>query len=288
MVGAISNTPQISYSGPARGTISARRERFAVSESPLREHDARSSTGASASTLADTVALSGYPAFGMDVRRPYASPPGFGFGDDRTDRENRASDGIASGEDGDKAEADKAEDGEPGRETDARGEALSEDEAKQLEQLQTRDRDVRRHEQAHKATGGSLAGSISYEYQRGPDGKNYAVGGEVSIDASRESDPAATISKMRRVRAAALAPADPSGQDRQVAAQATAQEMEAQKELSKQRMEETPGASEGTKDTQATESAETGNEMNPRDTASGPAAIARELNRNRAMIDVFA
>lgn len=98
-------------------------------------------------------------------------------------------------------------------------ELAPEDEAL-VEQLQKRDREVRLHEQAHQTAGGRFAGSANYEYRRGPDGKNYAVGGEVSVDVGPADDPAATIQKARQVRAAALAPAQPSPQDRQVAQEA--------------------------------------------------------------------
>ncbi len=100
-----------------------------------------------------------------------------------------------------------------------------------VDQLKSRDREVRAHEQAHAAVGGSLAGSPSYEYQTGPDGKKYAVGGEVSIDVSKTNDPEATIRKMQTVRAAALAPAEPSSQDRKVAAEASRNLAEARAEL---------------------------------------------------------
>ncbi len=91
---------------------------------------------------------------------------------------------------------------------------------------------MRAHESAHQAVGGQYAGSVSYTYQRGPDGAQYAVGGEVSIDvAPVQGDPQATIEKMRVVRAAALAPAEPSGQDRAVAAQAMQLMLQAQAEL---------------------------------------------------------
>jgi hypothetical protein len=73
---------------------------------------------------------------------------------------------------------------------------------------------------------------MSFTYQRGPDGAQYAVGGEVSIDLSPvQGDPQATIEKMRIVRAAAMAPAEPSGQDRAVAAQAMQIMLQAQSEL---------------------------------------------------------
>lgn len=113
---------------------------------------------------------------------------------------------------------------------DARG--LTEQELKQLSELKARDREVRAHESAHQAVGGQYAGSVSYSYQRGPDGAQYAVGGEVSIDlAPVQGDPQATIEKMRVVRAAALAPAEPSGQDRAVAAQAMQLMLQARAEL---------------------------------------------------------
>jgi hypothetical protein len=106
---------------------------------------------------------------------------------------------------------------------------LDEAELKQLEQLKARDREVRAHESAHQAVGGQYAGAISYTFQRGPDGAQYAVGGEVSISLTPvEGNPAATIEKMRTVRAAALAPAEPSSQDRAVAAEATQIMLQAQ------------------------------------------------------------
>jgi hypothetical protein len=120
---------------------------------------------------------------------------------------------------------------------------LSEDEQDQVQTLKDRDREVRVHEQAHAAVGGQYAGAPSYDYETGPDGKRYAVGGEVSIDVSREQDPQDTIDKMQIVRAAALAPAEPSTQDLKVAAQATQQEGQARAQLSQQVLETDPAKS---------------------------------------------
>jgi hypothetical protein len=104
----------------------------------------------------------------------------------------------------------------------------------EIQELESRDREVRLHEQAHAAVGGPHAGSPSYEYQYGPDGRSYAVGGEVMIDVSEVTgDPQATIEKMQTVRAAALAPANPSGADRAIAAEATKKIAAAQAELTK-------------------------------------------------------
>ncbi len=113
---------------------------------------------------------------------------------------------------------------------------LTEEEQQQVSELKSRDREVRSHEQAHLAAAGPHAtGGPSYEYQEGPDGQRYAVGGEVGIDTSPVSgDPEATIQKAQQIRAAALAPATPSSQDQAVAAAATQMESQARAELSKQ------------------------------------------------------
>jgi len=98
--------------------------------------------------------------------------------------------------------------------------------------LSQRDSEVHAHEGAHSAVGGRYAGSANYTYQRGPDGVNYAVGGEVSIDVGViPGNPAATLEKMQLVQRAALAPAEPSSQDRKVAALAAQQAGQARAEL---------------------------------------------------------
>ena len=81
----------------------------------------------------------------------------------------------------------------------------SEEETKQIEELKRRDREVRAHEMAHlMAAGAQASGGPSYEFQKGPDGKQYAVGGEVQIDTSPvEGDPEATMRKAARIQAAA-------------------------------------------------------------------------------------
>lgn len=100
-----------------------------------------------------------------------------------------------------------------------------------IRSLASRDAEVRSHEAAHVAAAGGLAGSPSYSFQVGPDGRSYAVGGEVSIDLSPGQTPDETISRARRVRAAALAPGDPSAADLSVAAAAMSMELRAGEEL---------------------------------------------------------
>lgn len=105
-------------------------------------------------------------------------------------------------------------------------------EQQQIAELKARDAEVRAHEAAHAAVGGQLAGPPSYTYQRGPDGQQYAVGGEVQISlAEVPNDPQATIARMKQVKAAALAPVEPSSADRSIAAEASRRIVEAQAEL---------------------------------------------------------
>ncbi|RPH40675.1 MAG: catalase, partial [Desulfobulbaceae bacterium] len=84
-------------------------------------------------------------------------------------------------------------------------------------------------------------GGASFTFQRGPYGNSYAIGGEVPIDISSETTPEATILKMRTVRRAALAPAEPSGADRQIAAQASAKELQARQEIAEELQKDLSG-----------------------------------------------
>lgn len=91
-----------------------------------------------------------------------------------------------------------------------------------VSRLQAVEIKVKAHEAAHKAAGGAITGPVSYSYTRGPDGKSYITGGEVSITVSSAKTPEETVNRMELVVRAALAPADPSPQDRAVAARAIA------------------------------------------------------------------
>jgi hypothetical protein len=111
---------------------------------------------------------------------------------------------------------------------------LTEEDKQEIEDLKARDQEVRTHEQAHAATGGQYAGSPQYEYTTGPDKKRYVTGGEVSIDISEEQSAEQTLRKMQQVRAAALAPAQPSSQDLKVAAEAAQKAFDARNDIAKE------------------------------------------------------
>ncbi len=133
-------------------------------------------------------------------------------------------------------------------------EQLTPEEKEVVADLKSRDREVRAHEGAHKAAAGSLAaGAASFELESGPDGQSYAVGGEVNISVSEGRTPEETIAKAGRIRAAANAPAEPSGQDLSVAAQATQMEARARVEKSKSLAEDGVASAEAVRSTDSAE-----------------------------------
>lgn len=175
---------------------------------------------------------------------------------------------------------------------------LTEEEQEMVEELKARDVEVRQHEQAHLTAAGDLAiGGAKYDYQRGPDGKRYAVGGSVNIDVSEvPNDPEATKTKADRIKRAALAPAEPSGKDRQVAAQADRMKARAQQEISANLAEEAAPDFEKTEtkpvenpfEQQETQSSAETIAGTPPTAPQSPAANNRppELSESRGSIDV--
>lgn len=191
--------------------------------------------------------FNGYSAHGQSqtTREPQSAGPGPVTPAHAAKEPKSADNGTpdtqnAVGLENQKAEHDKSE--SPG--TRHASGKLSEEDQQKVQELKQRDREVRAHEAAHLAAAGRYAtGSASFEYEHGPDGKSYAVGGEVGLNTSPvPNDPQATLQKARVIKAAALAPADPSTTDRKVAADAARMEAEAIREISRERTEErSPG-----------------------------------------------
>jgi hypothetical protein len=140
--------------------------------------------------------------------------------------------------------------------TDPSGKKLNADQQAALAKLQARDREVRQHELAHlSAAAGIAVSGPSYSYQRGPDGQNYAIGGEVHIDVSPGRTPQETLAKAQQIQTAALAPKDPSDADRAVAAEASQMAQEASAKLAQSRKDvgsATSGPQPGAPDTSTT------------------------------------
>jgi hypothetical protein len=154
-------------------------------------------------------------------------------------------------------------------EAQGRAQAQTQADAQAVAKLVTRDRQVRAHEQDHPATAGAIArGGASFSFATGPDGKRYAVGGEVSIDtAAVDGDPSATLIKAEQIRRAALAPAQPSAQDLLVTSQATAMANEARAELVRSQSDSTrstaeDGADGGQASTDEAEAADSATALN--------------------------
>ena len=84
--------------------------------------------------------------------------------------------------------------------------------------LEAADAGVRTHEAQHfRAAGGLAQGTAEYEYVEGPDGKLYAVAGEVSIASQTTGDPKDDAINAATLYNAATAPGDASAQDLAVA-----------------------------------------------------------------------
>lgn len=149
---------------------------------------------------------------------------------------------------------DKKKDEEKEEGAASGGQNLNEEEKQQVEELKRRDREVKAHEQAHIAAAAGLAGAPSYDYQAGPDGKRYAIGGSVNLRSGGSSEPEQALRDAETIKRAATAPADPSSTDRAVAAKASADinRLKAEK-VAKQR-EEGDGGSIG-KDEESEEQA---------------------------------
>lgn len=114
-------------------------------------------------------------------------------------------------------------------------------------ELAQRDREVRTHERTHASVGGQYTTAPSYTYERGPDGRMYAVEGEVRIDTSPvPNDPQATLEKAEIIQRAALSVSEPSSADRAAASQARAMAAEARAEMVQQKAEEVAVESEST------------------------------------------
>lgn len=150
---------------------------------------------------------------------------------------------------------------------------LTPEELRLVQRLSQRDREVRAHEQAHVAAGGQYVTSgPSYDYQTGPDGRRYAIGGEVGIDTSPiPGDPEATVEKARVLIRAALAPMNPSSQDLRVAASARSMEVEASAELLELEREERAQAAQASLEAaQARLSPEAAHSAQPNDLGARP------------------
>jgi hypothetical protein len=114
------------------------------------------------------------------------------------------------------------------------GRQLTAEELAEVNRLAARDREVRLHEAQHAAAAGGMASGVQYDYEMGPDGRMYAVGGRVRIFFPPGQTPEEALANARQLRAAAGAPGDPSSQDLAVAARASQMEAEALRRIAQE------------------------------------------------------
>lgn len=143
---------------------------------------------------------------------------------------------------------------------------LSEDEKKEVQEMKARDMEVRAHEQAHLAAAGSLArGGANIETEKGPDGRHYAVAGDVNISFGGDT-PEERLRQAEQAARAAMAPAEPSSQDRAVASKARSVAAEARRELAQEQAQEADRMSGSpTGETDKTEPSDASEGLSPKD-----------------------
>jgi|GEM_PF-728529 len=94
-----------------------------------------------------------------------------------------------------------------------------EDYQRVLNRFKSRDSEVKVHEQLHNSLATTTT-PISYNYQVGPDGNLYAVGGSVRFDTFIPKDETAAIQKLDKLQKAASAPEGLSKADSSIASAA--------------------------------------------------------------------
>jgi len=83
-----------------------------------------------------------------------------------------------------------------------------------LDKFKTQDRKMKIHESLHSTL---LGTNVSYKYQRGPDGRLYAVGGETTLDTSIPKDPKEAMLKIEQIKKSATAAPELSHADLNIA-----------------------------------------------------------------------
>lgn len=93
-----------------------------------------------------------------------------------------------------------------------------------LNKFKNKDSEVKTHEQTH-ASGATTTSTINYNYQVGPDGKLYAIGGSVRFDTSIPKDPQSAKVKMDQLQSASSSVSSLSGADASIAQTANLNKM---------------------------------------------------------------
>ncbi len=103
---------------------------------------------------------------------------------------------------------------------------------KAIEQLKSRDKEVRIHEMSHSTNPELIKiGSAQFDYTIGPDGKAYATGGRVTLSTGSSKTPEEALAKAEALKRASMAPGEPSSQDFQALNAAQSMEYEARNQI---------------------------------------------------------
>lgn len=155
---------------------------------------------------------------------------------------------------------------------------LTPEQQQELTKLKKTDADVKAHEQAHlSAASGISASAPSYTYEEGPDGQKYAVGGEVNVSFDETGDPEKDKASAETMKRAALAPADPSSQDRAVARNADKMIAEDEKKIEELKEKE---RAQKEQDSKEKESSSEKTDKTPENTSASKTLTTEEVAPN--------
>lgn len=169
-------------------------------------------------------------------------------------------------------------------------EKLSQEDKQIIADLKARDSEVKTHEQAHRAAAAGInASAPSYDYETGPDGKKYAVGGEVNVSFREGGSAESDVAKAQAMKAAALAPAQPSSQDLAAARNADAlivkfkeQQIQENEEMAKK----SDGADTAKNDIMTkTDTSENSNNVKQTSDDAQDTVVAKQINISKTSTD---
>jgi hypothetical protein len=121
---------------------------------------------------------------------------------------------------------------------------LKASDSRKIDDLKRQERDIHAHEEAHYRSSGGKAFTPQYVYEVGPDGNKYAVKGTTKIILEEGKTSEETIKNARTARTAAMAPANPSDQDRKVILETVRMEQKARKKILESKKRQTKESSD--------------------------------------------
>lgn len=109
----------------------------------------------------------------------------------------------------------------------------------EIRSFEATEKSIINHEKMHMMIGGNLAGSPSFIYTTGPDGRRYVSGGQVNLKMPSGGTLTSLLRNLKRIKSAATAVSNPSAADISTASSAATLEASVNREIALSKMKET-------------------------------------------------